>query len=415
MTTVDPVEETLGEPAERISARWVLAFSLATVGTFAGWYGPLQILLAKQADLFAPGGKEGVLALAAGLGALFSMLANPVWGALSDRTASRYGRRIPWIATGMAGGAGGLVLMAVAQHMAIVIIGWCLVQTALNAPFAALSAAIPDQVPVEQRGAAGGYFGVAQTVGIMAGTGLAVAGGGIVGGYLACAAFVLLAPLPYLLLRRDQVLPVALRPAWSWRAFAAGFWLSPARHPDFGWAWLTRFLINLSNAITLLYLLFYLKDAVRLADPETGVLILTVINAVTVLISVVIAGLWSDRLGNRRAFVAWSGAIIAVAAVLLACWHTWTGAVVAALILGIGFGAYTSVDFALITQVLPAALDRGKDLGIVNIANSLPQVLAPTVAAPIVGHLGGYPALYSAAAVVSIAGGVLVYRISSVR
>ncbi|MER5394410.1 MFS transporter [Saccharopolyspora sp. NPDC002686] len=405
----------LGEPTERVPIRWVLAFSLATVGTFVGWYGPLQILLAKQADAFSPGSKEAVLAVAAGIGALFSMLANPIWGALSDRTASRFGRRIPWVAVGTLGGVAGLLLMAAAQDAVGMIAGWCLVQTALNAPFAALSAAIPDQVPQQQRGTAGGYFGVAQTIGIMAGTGLAVAGGGIVGGYLACAVFVLLAPVPYVLLRRDRVLPAELRPPWSRRAFFAGFWLDPTHHRDFAWAWLTRFLINLSNSITLLYLLFYLQDAVGLPDPGGGVLVLTVIDAVTVLISVMVAGIWSDRIANRRAFVAWSGVIMAIAGFLLAGWQTWTGAVVAALVLGIGFGAYTSVDFALITQVLPEALDRGKDLGVINIANALPQVLAPVVAAPVVAHLGGYPVLYTAASVIALLGGVLVYRVKSVR
>jgi len=404
-----------GAPTERVPARWILAFSLAVTGTFVGWYGPLQILLAKQADVFSPGGKEGVLALVTGVGALFSLIANPVWGALSDRTTSRFGRRLPWIAAGTAAGAGGLALLAVADNVAMMIVGWSLVQTALNAPFAALTAAIPDQVPVAQRGMAGGYFGVAQTVGAAAGAGLAVTGGGIAGGYLACAGFVLVSVVPYLLIRRDRVLPIAARPDWQWRTFLAGFWISPARHPDFAWAWLTRFLINLGNAMSVLYLLFYLKEEVHLADPDGGVLILTAVNAATLLITVLVAGAWSDRLGNRRAFVTWSGIIMAVAGFLLAGWPTWIGVIVAALVLGVGFGAFTSVDFALMTQVLPADQDRGKDLGVINIANSLPQVLAPAIAAPIVAHAGGYPTLYVASSVIALAGAALVYRIKSVR
>jgi MFS family permease len=289
------------------------------------------------------------------------------------------------------------------------------VQTALAAPFAALTAAIADQVPVAQRGVAGGYFGVAQTIGAAAGVLLAVVGGTITSGYLACAAFVVISVVPYLLIRRDPVLPAALRPTWSWPTFLTGFWINPARHPDFAWAWLTRFLINLGNAIALLYLLFYLKEDVGLADPDGGVLILTAINAATLLVTVMIAGVWSDRLGNRRAFVTGSGIIMAVAGFLLAAWPSWIGVVVAALILGIGFGAFTSVDFALMTEVLPSDLDRGKDLGVINIANSLPQVLAPAIAAPIVAHAGGYPTLYVASSVLSLAGGALVYRIKSVR
>lgn len=404
-----------GAPIQRVPARWVLTFSLAVTGMFVGWYGPLQILLAKQADLFSPGDKQGVLALVTGVGAFFSLIANPLWGALSDRTISRFGRRLPWIAAGTATGVAGLAILAVARDIPMMIIGWSLVQTALNAPFAALTAAIPDQVPVAQRGIVGGYFGVAQTVGAAAGASLAVLGGSITGGYLACAGFVLVSVVPYLLIRRDQVLPAALRPAWSWRSFLTGFWISPARHPDFAWAWLTRFLMNLGNAMAVLYLFFYLKDEVGLADPDGGVLILTAVNAATLLITVLVAGAWSDRLGNRRVFVTWSGVIMALAGFLLAGWHSWTGVIVAALILGVGFGAFTSVDFALMTQVLPTDLDRGKDLGVINIANSMPQVLAPAIAAPIVAHAGGYPTLYVASSLFALAGAALVYRIKSVR
>jgi MFS family permease len=106
---------------------------------------------------------------------------------------------------------------------------------------------------------------------------------------------------------------------------------------------------------------------------------------------------------------------MALAGFLLAGWPSWTAVIVAALILGVGFGAFTSVDFALITQVLPSDLDRGKDLGVINIANSLPQVLAPAIAAPIVAHGGGYPTLYVASSLLSLAGAALVYRIRSVR
>jgi len=173
--------------------------------------------------------------------------------------------------------------------------------------------------------------------------------------------------------------------------------------------------MNLGNAIALLYLLFFLKDAVHLANPEGGVFILTAINAVALLLSVMVAGVWSDRVGKRRVFVMWSGLIMAVATFLLAGWPTWTGAIIAAVILGLGFGAYTSVDFALLTQVLPAAVDRGKDLGVFNIANALPQVLAPVLAAPIVTRLGGYSTLYAVAAVFGLLGAVLVYQIKSVR
>jgi MFS family permease len=420
--------DPLAEPTEAVPTRWTVTFSLATLAVFVGWYGPLQILLAQQAEVVSPGHKEAVLGLVAGVGAAFSLVANPLWGALSDRTTSRYGRRVPWVAGGALAGAVSLVLLGSAASVTGMLVGWCLVQVALNAPFAALSAAIPDQVPVADRGAGGAWFGVAQTVGVMVGTGLATLAGGGFAGYLLCAVVVVAGCLPYVLLRRDRVLPADRRPAFDLRGFLRGFWLNPRAYPDFAWAWTTRFLINLGNAIALLYLFFFLKYAVRLPDPESGVFILTALNALTLLVTVTVGGFWSDRIGKRRVFVCWSGVLMSIAAFLLAGWQTWTGAVLAAVVLGIGFGAYTSVDFALVTQVLPAAADRAKDLGVINVANALPQVLAPAVAAPLVAGVGawlapvvgadrvttGYASLYVVSGLVGLLGSVLVYRIRSV-
>jgi len=399
---------TLAEPAERVPARWTALLSLAGVGLFTAFYGPLQVLLGVQVQALHPQHKELALGLVVGFGAAVSMVANPLFGAISDRTTWQRGRRLPWTALGAAGGAVSLVVLAFAPNVFVMAVGWCLAQLTLNAMFAALVAAIPDQVPVVQRGTVGGWFGVGQTLGIVAGSGLASAVGGFTVGYLLCAAFLLVATVPYLRLRRDTVIEV--RPPFDWRAF----WISPRRYPDFGWAWLTRFLMNLGNAIAIVYLFYFLQDAVGYPDPKRGVFVLTAIYAATLLSTVVISGVWSDRVGRRRVFVMWSGLVMSVAAVLLGVFPTWPGALVAAAVLGLGFGVYTSVDFALMTEVLPSADDRGKDLGVINVANALPQVLAPVLAAPIVTFLGGYPVLYGLAAAVGIAGAVLVYRIRSV-
>lgn len=407
----------LQEPVERVGRGWTTALSLANVAIWVGWYGPLQILLARQAEDFAPGtgmSKETLLAWVAGVGAVVSLAANPFFGALSDRTTARRGRRTPWIVAGAAGGALSLLVLAGAGGLWLMMLGWCLVQLTLNAAFAAVTAAVPDRVPRLQRGSVGGWLGAAQILGAVAGTGLATAAGGIAAGYVACAVFTLAGVLPYVLRYEDLRLSPADRPAWSARAFLRGFWLSPRRYPDFGWAWLTRFLINLSNALVILYLLYYLRDRLHHDDPEQGVLILTAVNSVTLLATVVVGGAWSDRLGRRKPFVRWSGVLMAAATALLAAWQTWPSAIVVAALLGVGLGVFMSVDFALMTDVLPKARDRGKDLGVINVANALPQVAAPALAAPIVTYLGGYRVLYLVAAVVGLAGAVLVGRIRGV-
>ncbi|MET9882090.1 MFS transporter [Streptomyces sp. NPDC006430] len=409
------VERTAAETSHPVGGRWVSALSLANLGVWVGWFGPLQLLLARQAEQLTPHHKASTLALVTGVGAAVSMVANPVFGALSDRTTASVGRRIPWVVAGVAGGAAGLLVLARASSVAVVIAGWCLVQLALNAAFAALTAAVPDQVPPRQRGLVGGWLGVSQVGGILAGTALATVAGGIAAGYLACAAFSVLAAVPYVVMRRDARLSPTDRPAFCWRTFLTGFWIDPRRHPDFGWAWITRFLMNLSYSVSTMYLLYYLTDAVHYEDdPDTGVLILTALNALTLLSTVVISGVRSDRTGRRKAYVIGSGLVISAATGLLAVWQTWTGAIVASLVLGVGFGVYTSVDFALLTDVLPTAEDRGRDLGVINIANALPQVLAPVIAAPVVTHFGGYASLYGLAGALALAGSVLVRRIRGV-
>ncbi|WP_405582438.1 MFS transporter [Streptomyces sp. NBC_01092] len=409
--------DALAEPTDRVGRGWTAALSLSNVAIWVGWYGPLQILLAQQAEDFAPGtgmSKETLLAWVTGVGALVSLVANPFFGALSDRTTGRRGRRTPWIVAGAAGGALSLLLLAGAGGLWVMAVGWCLVQLTLNAAFAAVTAAVPDRVPRLQRGVVGGWLGAAQILGAVAGTGLATAAGGIAAGYVACAVFTMAGVLPYVLRYRDLTLAVVDRPAWSWRSFVGGFWLSPRRYPDFAWAWLTRFLINLSNALVILYLLYYLRDGLRYDDPEQGVLILTAVNSVTLLATVVVGGVRSDRSGRRKPFVMWSGVLMAAATGLLAVWQTWPSTIVVAALLGLGLGVFMSVDFALMTDVLPKALDRGKDLGVINVANALPQVAAPALAAPIVTYLGGYRVLYVVAAVAGLAGAVLVGRIKGV-
>jgi MFS family permease len=221
---------------------------------------------------------------------------------------------------------------------------------------------------------------------------------------------VLVLPLPFALFTPDDRLLPELRPRFS----LGSFWVSPRRHPDFAWAWITRFLVALGNALGTLYLIYFLKDRVHVAKPQDGVLVLIGVYAVALFATTVVAGWRSDRTGKRKIFVIWSGVVMAVAALLLAFWPTWPVAIVAAAILGAGYGVYVAVDAALITQVLPQATNRAKDLGVINIANSAPQVLGPALSGPIVVYFGGYPVLYVLTAVVTVLGSVFVVRIRSV-
>jgi MFS family permease len=286
-----------------------------------------------------------------------------------------------------------------------------LAQAGLNVMLAGVTAPVADQVPVRQRALVSGWTGISQSLGLLVGAVLVtVVVSGVLPGYAATAAATVALALPFVLLCPDPVLP-----RWARRPLKpTGYWVSPRSHPDFGWAWLTRFLINLGNAIGTLYLLYYLTDAVHYPSPDDGVLILTAVYTAAALLTAIPAGVLSDRSGRRRAPVVVSCVVMAAAALLLALLHTWPATVLAAAVLGAGYGIYLAVDQALITQVLPAAADRAKDLGVINIANSGPQVLAPALAAPIVADLGGYFGLYLATALVTLLAAVLVHRIRGV-
>ena len=437
VTTTLPGRSAFDEPVDNPPARWVGALVLLNLGVMAGWFGPIQVLLAQQAERVAaaePGGmsKEALLAVVLFSGAAVSMFANPVWGAFSDRTRSRLGRRVPWVLGGVVLGAASLLLLSVADSAASMVIAWSLVQLALNAAWAGGVAAVPDQVPVERRGLIGGLVAIAGTVGVLVGIKIAEVTGSIAQGYLTTAVVMLVLSVPYLVGSRDLALPAdhPLEPM-NWRRLVRSFWVSPREHPDFAWAWLTRLLVNLGNWIALNYLYYFLTDGLGFGDDDAtaklGTLVL--IYGVCTVATTVVVGHWSDRVGRRKIFVIWSGVLIGASSLVLGLWQDWTGALVAAVVLGAGFGVYQAVDFALITQVLPGAGDRAKDLGIINIASALPQVLAPAIAGLIlvaVRELGGsvathgegwslgYGVVYLVGFVLCVLGSVFVTRIRSV-
>jgi len=402
----------LAEPTQRVTARWVTGLVLVNVGINAAFFGPINVFIGQQAISIDAPSKEAILSLVTACGAAVSLAANPLFGALSDRTTSRLGRRAPWVLAGAVLAAAALLAMSVSATVALMVLFWCLVQLGANAAYAAITAAVPDRVPVLQRGGVGGLAAMGQTLGILTGAVFgAVVSGNFMVGYWLCAAALLLSVLPYLFHRNDPVLHKGMLRPFRVKEFFLGFWISPRLHPDFAWAWLTRFLVNVGNQLTIVYLLFFLRDIIGHEDPATGVLVLTGIYAVMVMVTAVLAGPWSDRVGRRKPFVIGSSAIIAMAGLIMAFFPVWPGALAGAAVLGVGFGAYLAVDFALLTQVLPQALDRGKDMGVINVANSLPQVVAPALALLAVTRWGGYSTLFVMAAIIGLLGAVFVVKI----
>ncbi|GAA3339625.1 MFS transporter [Amorphoplanes nipponensis] len=415
MSVTQDTPAALAEPARPVRRSWVALLFAANLGLWMAFFTPVQVLLPEQISELGIVGKEAALGWVTALGALVAIVVNPAAGALSDRTRLRaggraYGRRHVWTLGGALIAAVSLAALARQPDLAGVALGWAGAQLGLNIMLATLTAAVPDRVPVRQRGAVSGWIGMPQALGLVLGAVLVTAVvTEVAAGYLAMALALVVLAVPFALLTPDDPLPPAGRvpPGPGLRRLFR-------EHPDFARAWGTRFLVQLGNALGTLYLLYFLTDRVRLADPDTGLLIMILLYTAGMVATAVLGGRASDRSGRRKVFVVWSGATIALAALLLAIWPVWPVAMVASVLLGAGYGVYLAVDSALITQVLPAAVDRGKDLGVINIATAAPQVLGPAIAAPLVTHLGGYSTLYALTAVVTLLGAVMVVRIRAV-
>ena len=423
----DALSLALAEPDRHVRRRWILGLTLASLGMWMATQTPLQVMLALQLQDITPRHKVVALAVVTGVGAISSALATPIVGMLSDRTAhgrrlGRFsGRRHRWTLGMAVLAAACMVVLAEQATVFGVALLWFLFSAFQNGEYASLSAAIPDHVPVRQRATVSGWVGMPIALGLVLGTVLVVdvLDQHLVAGYVTLAVLMVLLALPFVLFTPDYPLAPHDREPFSWRRLASSYWLSPREYPDFGWAWLTRFLTSLAIAMGTLYLLYFLRDAVhyaRLFPGQTaadGLLILILIYTGCVVVASIVGGVISDRRGRRKMLVTVSGLLMAAAALLLAFVETWDAALLAAVLFGLGYGAYIAVDQALITQVLPAARDRAKDLGIINIAIVCPGAIGAVIAAPLVS-LAGYPALFGATAVVAVAAAIGVWKIKSV-
>jgi MFS family permease len=418
----------LAEPTQQVRVRWIVTLTLASLGMWMANQTPSQVLLALQLQDITPRHKIAALGVVTAINAVSSALATPVVGALSDRTAhggrlGRFsGRRHRWTLVMVLLAAVCVGLLAKAGTVLAVAVLWFLFGAFQNGQYATLSAAVPDHVPVRQRATVSGWVGMPIALGLVLGTVIVVdvLNQDLLTGYITLAVLMVLLALPFVLFTPDHPLAPEHREPFSWRRVASSYWISPREYPDFGWAWLTRFLTTLAIAMGTLYLLYFLRDKLhyaRLFPGQTaadGLLILILIYTGGVVLASIIGGIISDRSGRRKMLVTVSGLLMGVAALLLTFWETWPAALAAATLFGIGFGCYIAVDQALITQVLPKAHNRAKDLGIINIAIVTPYAIGPAIAAPLVS-LAGYPALFGATAVVAAAAAIGVWQIKSVR
>jgi MFS family permease len=421
---IETADRVVGEPTVR-RRDWMLIISLAVVFfvLLTLYVAVLQVLLPNQIQNFDPSGKATNLGVLFAITSVFSTTITPLSGALSDRTRSRFGRRTPWIVLGALIGGGALILVPYAHGMAAITATWLVASISLNSMQTPIITVIAERLPPGERGMASGVVGAAMTGGVSAGT---VFGGlfahdmrfayGVLGlGIIAaCVAFVFLNPEP-----KTKLEPP---PLFRLGAFLRSFWVSPREYPDFAWAFFGRFTIYMGYQAVVTYLLYILEDHIGLSQVDANRMIarLASITFVALIFASVCSGWLSDRIRRRKPLVFGAALFMAAAVAAPVVAPSIPGMIVYAVLIGIGYGAFMSVDLALMTQVLPkrpgASDSIGKDLGILTTAINVPQILSPVLAAALLGATGNnYSVLFIAAGAFVFVGSFLVLPIRSVR
>ncbi|MEV6680078.1 MFS transporter [Streptomyces erythrochromogenes] len=411
---VDPPVPPAPEPARRRGL--MLLLLVANSAMMAVYMGVGSVLLPTQVAAIAPDDKVAVLGVIGGISSIFATAFNPIAGALSDRS----GRRNPWILGGALASLAGLAFLGSVTTALLVGIGWCLVQATMNIYQAAVTAIVPDRIPAARRGTASALVGlglpIGGTVGVLVASQTA---GHLRTGYLVFGAIVAVAALLLTGFFRDapRTGPAADKPPVPFRAQLAAFLSSLASH-DFRWAFIGRALMVLGYFSVVGYQLYILGDHIALPEgltPPAAMAILTPVSMVAMAVSTVLGGLLSDRWDRRKVFVGVSAALAGLVMVVPVVSPTWTGMLVFSALNGLAFGCFMAVDTALVTLVLPRAEDAARDMGVLNIANAGPQIIAPFVASAVVTALGGYTPLFLVGGALSLIGALAILPIRSVR
>ncbi|MBM7367293.1 MFS transporter [Gordonia hydrophobica] len=399
-----------------IGRRWLTLFTLAWLVIWMAQLTPLQLLLPLQLDeQTADDGDRWIHSVVVsgmilGIGGLVGVIAGPLAGAGSDRTDGSHfpawlgARRRIWALGGSWGMAIFLVATGVAHRPWLVATCWIGVSAAVAVASAAFTAMIPDQLPPQQRGGASAAIGSSQALGIVLGVGtIVVLGLDVVPGYLVLAALVAVVgtaaafglpdPAPP---HTDAVSPDRQR------------WAS-LRDRDFCWMLGGRLVGNIGNALgTSLFLFFLLYGLGQETDAaENNLLILIVVYTVFTVGSSVVFGLVADRRGHRRLLTVVAAGIQACAGLVIVAHTTFATTVVAAALMGVGYGAFMTAGLAFATDLLPYHHDHGRDLGIVNVSAALGQLIGPMLGAGLVAAVGGFWLVFVAGSVLSVAGAAM--------
>jgi len=416
----------------------------------------IQLIIGSKGSVVAFGpisfyiGRGLALAVLEGIGTLMAVVWQPVMGAVSDRTKSRFGRRHPYIFIGTLGDVVFLIGLALSGTYFWLFVFYFLLQAASNTAQGPYQGLLPDVVPDDQRGRASGYYGLANLLGTAVGTlviGILI-GKGMFGAAIASICVFLIVSMLITVkyvpdttrATKEQVGPI--------RTLINTFSVNPSKHKDFLWLLVSRLLVLMGIVGLQSFAYFYIKDvffptpahassAVRthlanIAGSTDSRLLLLVL--VFSLIITLPAGRISERYGRKAIIIASSilGAIStgllvftkanwlppALTSTLDSLLGLPEGALqilLVGILLGLGIGAFLSVDWAFATDLIPKE-EAGKFMGLSNIATAGSGVIVRFIGGIIIdayntvhilGLPGGYPVLFAVFLVFFLVGSIV--------
>jgi MFS family permease len=400
---------------------------------------PAQVVLYVAPGTVGSGQQAGFLAILGAAGSLVALLAQPLSGFFSDRSRTPLGRRRPYVLAGTAIALAGAAAAGFGQQLALFMGGFVLLQLGTNVLLGGYQGMLPDLVPQDQRGSASGYLGFMTIVGNVASFGLAAvllgsvnrghANGALIREgalwfYLATGVALALATAitvigvrePRLALR-TSVSSDERRGWWHW----LNPWLAPWRHHNFRWVWLTRASVFLGITLFLTFIEYYFAAVAHQSSFIGSTAILIVLALGAAVVSALVVGAISDRVGRVRP-VAVTTAAMALAALVFVVAPAGIPLWPLGLLFGLGYGAYSSVDWALAVDALPQLQAAGRDMGVWSIASTLPMVLAPLLGGLVIATFSarhatplGYRAVFALATILMLFGAAFVLRIREPR
>jgi MFS family permease len=348
----------------------------------------IQTLVAAELGSTVPAAlREGVAVQRLGYlqaaGSLVAVTAQLVFGALSDISRWRIGRRKPYLIFGTVMASLGIACLPFLTSYVQLFALFLGVQFWLNVAIGPYQALLPDLIAPEYHGTASAYMGLATLVGR---TGGMVASGLLLqnpsGLWTLTILFLVLINglmLATAILTRETPLPRDASTHNVAQTLRSAFRFDLRGQSSFVWVLVSRFVVNIGIYTIMPILQYYLINTLGLSKNEAlaqqAYIALTV--NIAGLVATFPAGKLSDRF-SKKAVLYFTCAVSMVGGLSFALAGSPQAALLAAAIFGLGYGAFTAVDWALVCNVLPPG-GAAKYMGLWGFADIVPQIVAPFI------------------------------------